>query len=209
MLLTALIKGFTIGFLIAAPVGPIGVLCIRRTLVQGRLFGFLSGLGAATADAVYGCLAGLGLTVITVFLVEQSHWLQLAGGLFLCYLGGRTLITLPAKETNEKLHGTRFGSYLSTFLLTMTNPVTILSFTAVFSGIGLTDVDYDVFSRLIVVFGVFCGSLVWWLILCNGVSFIKKIMLKDPPLIWIHRISGAVILAFGVYTLWDNLVQLK
>ncbi|WP_435921397.1 LysE family translocator [Paenibacillus sp. DYY-L-2] len=101
MLLTALLKGFTIGFLIAAPVGPIGILCIRRTLVQGRSIGFISGLGAATADAVYGCIAGLGLTLIMNYLVEQSSRFQLFGGIFLCYLGLRTLFSSPP----DRAHG--------------------------------------------------------------------------------------------------------
>src|SRR5690242_12963975 len=134
-----LLRGLIIGFSIAAPVGPIGVLCIRRTLAQGRAVGLASGLGAATADAVYGAVAGFGLAVLPSFLVSQGAWLRLFGGLFLCWLGYQTFRATPA--SNEAPAGEPearsgkpglFGAYVSTFLLTITNPATILSFTAIF-----------------------------------------------------------------------------
>src|SRR5467141_4067384 len=100
-----LLRGVAIGFSIAAPVGPIGVLCIRRTLTRGRLCGFASGLGAATADAAYGCIAGFGLTGISNLLVSQQTWLRLMGGLFLCYLGGKTFFDKPAAKSNSSNSG--------------------------------------------------------------------------------------------------------
>lgn len=126
------------GFAIAAPVGPIGVLVIRRSLAEGRASGLASGLGAATADAAYGALAGFGLTVVTAFLVEGQGWLRLVGGAFLCYLGVRTLLARPAEEATDvrEKGGGLVGAYASTFLLTLTNPTTILSFAAVFAGMG-------------------------------------------------------------------------
>ncbi len=90
-------RGLVIGFSIAAPVGPIGVLCIRRTLANGKISGLVSGLGAATADALYGCVAGFGLTFISSLLIDQQMWLRLFGGLFLCYLGVKTLLSQPAQ----------------------------------------------------------------------------------------------------------------
>src|SRR5881409_981452 len=131
------VRGVAIGFSIAAPVGPIGVLCIRRTLAEGRLCGFASGLGAATADAVYGCVAGFGLTAVSNLLVSQQTWLRLIGGLFLCYLGVKSFFAGPAQTAAAPKSGALAGAYASTFLLTLTNPMTILSFAAVFAGLGL------------------------------------------------------------------------
>src|SRR3990172_8990998 len=132
------LKGLLLGFSIAAPVGPIGVLCIRRTLAEGRTAGFASGLGAATADALYGSIAGFGLTIVSSFLIDQSHWLQLAGGIFLLYLGIKTFLAKSKEtiETGSPLEKSRgiIGNYASTFLLTLTNPLTILSFIAIFAG---------------------------------------------------------------------------
>src|SRR5688572_6978734 len=128
-----LLKGLAIGFCIAAPVGPIGVLCIRRSLAEGTLIGLATGLGAATADAAYGCVAAFGLTAISDFLVGQKFWLGLLGGIFLCYLGVRTFFTKPAPGMESRLQAVSgLGSaYVSTLFLTLTNPMTILSFVAV------------------------------------------------------------------------------
>ncbi len=135
--LAFLFKGLVIGFSIAAPVGPISVLCIRRTLAKGRLSGIVSGLGAATADAVYGCVAVLGLTFISNGLINQQVWLRLIGGLFLCYLGIKTFFAKPAKRTALAGGNSLAGAYTSTFFLTLTNPMTILFFAAVIAGFGL------------------------------------------------------------------------
>ena len=115
-------KGIVIGISIAAPVGPIGVLCIRRSLTEGWRMGLATGLGAATADALYGCIAGFGLTAISTFLVNQRMWLGLVGGVFLCYLGIRTFLSKPGDEAAEA-GGVGFGSaYISTLFLTMASP---------------------------------------------------------------------------------------
>lgn len=118
-----LIKGILIGFSIAAPVGPIGVLCIRRTLAEGRTSGFFSSLGAATADAVYGSIAGFGLTFISNFLINQQIWLSLIGGMFLCYLGIKTFLDRPTKQVISVNKNSLICAYASTFLLTLTNPI--------------------------------------------------------------------------------------
>lgn len=146
--LAFLIKGVIIGFSIAAPVGPIGVLCIRRTLAEGRLSGFLSGLGAATADATYGIIAGFGLTSIANFLIGQQLWLRLIGGLFLCYLGIKTFKTTTLDETISSKKQGLLGNYFSAFLLTITNPMTIISFAAVFAGLGIGTLQTNYFSSL-------------------------------------------------------------
>lgn len=194
-----LIKGFIIGFSIAAPVGPIGVLCIRRTLVNGRLAGLLSGLGAATADAVYGAIAGFGLTVIAGFLLRQQSWLSLGGGLFLCFLGLKTALKQPTERLNST--GNRVGlveAYASTFLLTLTNPATILAFMAIFAGLGVASGPRNYISAALVVLGVFAGSALWWLVLSGSVSLLRS-HLSPKRLRWVNRLSGLVITLFGLF----------
>lgn len=195
-----LLTGVIIGFSIAAPVGPIGVLCIRRTLAEGRLHGLVSGLGAATADAVYGCIAAFGLAFISELLVQQQTWLRVVGGAFLCFLGFRTILAKSSEKTqNQKKLGLT-NAYGSTFLLTLTNPVTILSFAAVFASLGLGSVAGDYGSAALMVLSVFAGSAAWWLILSGAVSLLR---MKATPkvLVWINRVSGAIVLGFGLITL--------
>src|SRR3989304_1757190 len=127
------LRSFIIGISIAAPVGPIGVLCIRRTLSHGKLAGFLSGLGAASADMLYGAIAAFGLTVIINLLVENAFWLQIIGGGFLLYLGIKTFLEKPAEHAAQAKQDGYFSMFLSTFFLTITNPITILSFAAIFA----------------------------------------------------------------------------
>jgi len=195
-----LISGIIIGFSIAAPVGPIGVLCIRRTLAEGRLHGLVSGLGAATADAVYGCIAAFGLTFITDVLVQQQLWLRLVGGAFLLFLGARTILSKPSEKPQLETRIGLLKAYGSTFFLTITNPVTILSFAAIFAGIGLGTAVADYGSAGLLVFSVFAGSALWWLILSGAVSLLRK-KVTQRVLVWINRVSGAIIIGFGVFIL--------
>ncbi|MGV3754353.1 MAG: LysE family translocator [Verrucomicrobiota bacterium] len=194
-----LLQGLLIGFSIAAPVGPIGVLCIRRSLADGPRAGLVVGMGAATADAAYGCVAGFGLTAISSFLVGQQFWLGLIGGLFLCWLGVRTFMSPPATDA-AKAQGDRLAAiYFSTLLLTLTNPATILSFVAVFAGMGLGAApDYGAAS--VMVLGVFLGSACWWLILSNGVSLFRS-RVTPAWMRGINRLSGGLLIAFGLYAL--------
>src|SRR6185312_8691316 len=129
------VRGAILGFSIAAPVGPIGVLCIRRTLAGGRLVGLLSGLGAATADACYGAIAAFGLTAVSSRLVGHQDALRIVGGLFLLYLGIRTFFAAPAQTAKSGQRRQLLSNYLSTLGLTLTNPTTILSFVALFAGL--------------------------------------------------------------------------
>ncbi|MBC7877882.1 MAG: LysE family transporter [Anaerolineales bacterium] len=196
--LNLFLRGFIIGISIAAPVGPIGVLCIRRTLTDGKLKGFLSGMGAASADMVYGAIAAFGLTLVTDLLVENALWLKLIGGSFLLYLGIKTFLEKPAEQAAQVKQSGYFGAYLSTFFLTITNPMTILSFAAIFAGtmfIGTSN------SPLVIVAGVFLGSACWWLALSFGVGFVVRGRLDQNRMIWINRISGTVITVFGIVAL--------
>ncbi|MBI3238313.1 MAG: LysE family transporter [Flavobacteriia bacterium] len=198
------IKGLIIGISVAAPVGPIGVLTIKRTLTEGRTSGFVTGMGAAMADTVYGIIAGCGLTAISSFLLTQAFWLKLIGGLFLLFLGVKSFRSKPPEKSAEIAGKGLFYNFISTFFLTVTNPSTILSFLAIFAGLGLGSSKTDYFSSLILVFGVFLGSALWWFILSFTVSFFRS-KVTDNRLVWINRISGALITAFGLWTLYSCL----
>ncbi|MBI4737787.1 MAG: LysE family transporter [candidate division NC10 bacterium] len=195
-----LLRGVLIGFSIAAPVGPIGVLCIRRTLADGQASGLVSGLGAATADAIYGSIAGFGLTFISSLLIGQQMWLRLIGGAFLCYLGARTFVAKPAEQGPASGGNSLAGAYASTFFLTLTNPMTILSFAAIFAGLGVASARGSYLSAGALVLGVFIGSALWWLILSGGVGVFRRAF-TPQGLRWVNRLSGAVIAGFGALAL--------
>jgi threonine/homoserine/homoserine lactone efflux protein len=200
MNLSFFVRGLLIGLSIAATVGPMFVLCIQRTLQKGQFYGFVSGLGIATADGVYGSIAAFGLTLISNFLVSEQTWIRLIGGLFLIYLGIKTVIARPAERAATAKANGYFGAYASTFLLTLTNPLTILSFAAIFAGIGVGGANKSIISATIVVLGVFAGSTLWWIILTSTISLLRS---KFTPqwLQWINRVSGAVITLFGAIAL--------
>ncbi|MBL8062985.1 MAG: LysE family transporter [Anaerolineales bacterium] len=194
------LRAFIIGISIAAPVGPIGVLCIRRTLANGKLAGFLSGLGAASADMVYGAVAAFGLSAITSLLVDNAIWLRVIGGLFLLYLGYKTFREKPAEQAAQSAQGGLASMYFSTFFLTITNPMTILAFAAIFAGTMLGKL---VGSPMVMVAGVFAGSAAWWLTLSLGVGFLRD-RLNQTHMTWINRISGAIIFLFGLFALFKG-----
>ncbi|MGC9393935.1 MAG: LysE family translocator [Anaerolineae bacterium] len=196
--LSLLLRGLVIGLSIAAPVGPIGVLCIRRTLAEGRAAGLVSGLGAATADMLFGCVAGFGLTFISNALLAQQVWLQLIGGLFLCYLGVKTLLSRPAEIAATAQGKGLLAAYTSTLFLTATNPLTIFAFAAIYAGLGAAAGDYR--AALTLVAGVFAGSALWWLLLSGGVSLFRA-KFNARSLLWVNRISGVVIVGFGLFAL--------
>lgn len=195
-----LLKGVVIGFSIAAPVGPIGVLCIRRTLSDGRTAGLVSGMGAATADAVYGSIAGFGLTFVSSTLIAQQTWLRLAGGAFLIYLGVKTFLARPAEPSTTPSTSGLASAYASTFFLTLTNPMTILSFAAMFAGLGLAGAGGDYVSAAALVGGVFIGSALWWLILSSSAGAFRK-KFNPRGMRWVNRTSGVIITGFGVVAL--------
>jgi len=191
------LKGFIIGLAIAAPVGPIGVLCIRRTLAAGRMVGFLSGLGAATADMIYGAIAAFGLTAVQAVLVGQQYWLRLIGGTFLLYLGASTFLARPAASAAQARTSTSpLSAYLSTLGLTLTNPATIISFTVVFAGLQLADTHGNAFAATALVVGVFLGSVTWWLALSGMVGLLRE-RFSAAWMLWVNRLAGAIIFAFG------------
>jgi threonine/homoserine/homoserine lactone efflux protein len=171
-------------------------LCIQRTIAYGRTSGLLTGLGAATADALYGAVAAFGLTLISTLLVDQQFWFRLLGGAFLLYLGLRTFATTPAARAPRTGHKSLVSDYLTTVGLTLTNPTTILSFIAVFAGLGLGATG-SVASATLMVSGVFLGSALWWLILSSGVGLMRG-RFTPASLRVVNRLSGVMIAAFGV-----------
>ncbi len=193
------IRGLIIGLSIAAPGGPIGVLCIRRTLIHGRLSGLLSGQGAATADAVCGLVAAFGITVISSLLAQYNFLFLSLGGLFLCLLGIKTFLSKPTEQACPKRGVGLIGAYGSTFLLTLTNPMTILSFAVIFASFGL-GTAYEGFSAAWLLLWVLAGLASWWLVLSCTVAFAKNKM-STSNLMWINRTSGVVIFGFGVLSL--------
>jgi len=194
------IRGLVIGFAIAAPVGPIGMLVIRRTLAEGRLLGLLTGMGAAVADSLYGCVGAFGLTFISGFLMGYAFWTRLIGGTFLIYLGVSTFRSTPKEQSTGNSKARYLTAFASTLLLTLTNPATILSFMAVFAGLGLGTDGGDYAAAGIVVAGVFTGSAAWWLLLSGGVALVRH-KLKPGTLKWINYGSGVFLSAFGIYAL--------
>ena len=200
MELNFFIRGLIIGFSIAAPVGPIGVLCVQRTLNRGSLVGFISGLGAATADGCYGLLAAFGLTAALSILTEHGTWFSLIGGIYLCFLGIKAFRSEPQNRAeNGKVVGI-FQAYLSTFFLTITNPMTILSFAAIFAGLGLGMDSGDYGSAAMLVLGVFLGSALWWFLLSGGAGLFRN-KFETRHLRWINRVSGLIIFGFGCFIL--------
>ena len=191
-----LLKGLVLGFAIAAPVGPIGIICIRKSIASGRASGCISGLGAATADGLYMAVAAFGLTGISGLLLGHTELLRTAGGLLLLFLGIKTFLAKPPVQ--ETSAGKNLpGDYLSTFLLTLANPMTILSFAAVFAGFGLGATGAGYFRAAQMVLGVFLGSALWWLFLSQAAGFLgERLNLKFSRLI--NYLAGIVIVLFAL-----------
>ena len=192
-------RGLILGFSIAAVVGPIGLLCLRRTLASGFALGFASGLGAATVDASYAAIASFGVSALASVLIGQRVGLRLVGGLILVYLGWRTLRALPAgRAANASITGLDLVSaYSSTLALTFSNPMTIMSFAAIFAGIGSGSLD--------LVVGVFVGSAAWWMVLAGVASRLRSYF-TPARLRLVNIASGVLILGFGVQSLVSALL---
>jgi len=159
--------------------------------------GLMSGLGAATADGFYGAVAAFGLTLISNVLVDQQLWFRIIGGSFLLYLGIRTFLSKPSEKSASDKKGNLFGDYISTFFLTIMNPITILSFAAVFAGLGLSDSSGNYISAILMVSGVILGSIGWWLILSTGVSLLRG-KFNPASLKIVNWVSGAIMVVFAV-----------
>ena len=190
------LRGFILGFTIAAAVGPISLLVIRRTLAEGQRYGVVSGLGVATADATYGAIAAFGLSAITDVLVNARQVLGLVGGIFLLWLAWRTIRSKPTEAATVTSERRGYvGAYLSMLGLTLANPMTILSFGALFAGLGVT--SGTTANAALVVLGVLLGSTTWWIVLTTTVATLRSRITPE----WLHRVnlvSGAIIGAFAI-----------
>jgi threonine/homoserine/homoserine lactone efflux protein len=201
---TLFLRGLVLGFTIAAAVGPISLLCIRRTLAEGRLVGLVSGMGVATADATYGAIAAFGLTAVTDLPVDRRRVLGIVGGLFLLWLAWRTLRSVPGEAAEEG--GARRGlpsAFLSTLGLTLTNPMTILSFAALFVGLGVT--GGDLAGATLITIGVFSGSAFWWVVLTTLVGALRS-RLTRSGLRRVNIASGVLIGGFAIAAIASALV---
>jgi threonine/homoserine/homoserine lactone efflux protein len=207
MLLVFFLKGIVVGIIIAVPVGPVGIMCIRRTVFEGKLAGFVSGLGAATADAVFGIIAGFSLTVVSDWLLDYQQLLRIAGACLLLAVGGHSLLAgQPPKLGSARNPESLSWYYASTFAVTLTNPITILAFLAIFAAVGLTGAEATLGRAAILVLGVWIGSLLWWLTLSFGVgSFFRSF--EPRHLAWINRGSGAILVLSGAALLADLLAK--
>jgi threonine/homoserine/homoserine lactone efflux protein len=207
MLIGFLLKGMMVGIVIAVPVGPVGVLCIRRTILDGRLAGLFSGLGAATADSFFGIIAGFGLTVISDSLLYYQDWLRIGAAGFLLYVGITALMSEPtARNRSGNDPEGLFGDFASTFVLTITNPVTILSFIAIFGAIGFAGEEATLPHAAMLVAGVWLGSFFWWVGLVAGAGFLRMTFQRQH-LVWINRGSGGFLVAAGVALLGSLVVE--
>lgn len=194
------IEGILIGLVVAVPVGPLGLLCINRALMLGPVCGLFSGLGVATADALAAGIAALGISLVSGLLVEHQLALRLIGGIFLCYLGYKIYRTEPASQVPVNNVNGLLSAYVTTFLLTFSNPVTILSFVAIYAGWHVPSLHGRYIAAAILTGGVFTGSVLWWVGLFIALTtFHNKLNLRF--LLWVHRVSGAVIAGFGIVVL--------
>jgi threonine/homoserine/homoserine lactone efflux protein len=196
MEMSVFLKGIMFGALITIPIGPIGILCIQRTLQFGRVSGLLSGLGAAVADAIYAGFAVFGLTFISNFLVVGQFWLRLIGGAVLLYIGWKIFFA-KVNESKKISHTTLLNDFSSTFFLTMTNPTTIFAFLVAFASFGLTDVQGSYLFSSMLVFGVFLGSVIGWVLLSEGVTLFRE-RINNTMMRAINRVAGVIIAGFGI-----------
>jgi threonine/homoserine/homoserine lactone efflux protein len=193
------LKGLLIGFAIAAPVGPIGILCIQRSLHDGFKIGLMTGMGAAFADGTYGLIAGFGLTAVSSLLISHRFWIQTLGGLFLLYMGIKLILSSPPDKLTKNYDKSASHAFGTTFLLTLANPATILSFIAVFAGLGLGTLHPNTPSAITLVLGITLGSACWWIMLSGGVAFVLHKRINTTFMRMINWISGVIILAFSLF----------
>jgi threonine/homoserine/homoserine lactone efflux protein len=202
-----IITAFGIGVAVSAPLGPIGVLCIQRTMNKGFISGLVSGFGAAIADVVYAVIAGFGISMIKDFLIEYQMPIRIAGSLFLAYVGYRIFMANPAKEVRKLRNEGQnyYKDFATSFLVTISNPITIIAFGAIFAGFDMVDNTSGFFSILVLIVLVFAGALSWWLALISVVSlFRKRIRLRN--LLWINRVTGVLIILFALYIILSTFI---
>jgi threonine/homoserine/homoserine lactone efflux protein len=207
MLLAFFLKGILVGLVIAVPVGPVGIRCVRRTIFEGKLVGLVSGFGAATADAVFGIIAGFGITAVADWLLGYQEWLRGIGGCVLVLIGGNNLRAKPQAQLDSPPDPESLSwDFVSTFLLTLANPVTIFAFAGIFAAIGLSGAKATLDRAAILVLGVWVGSLLWWLALSFGLASFAR-LLEARHLAWVNRASGGILLLSGTALLASLVIE--
>jgi len=190
------IRGLAAGLIIAAPVGPVNVLCIQRTLEKGWKSGIVSGLGAAFADTLYGGIAGFGISLVINFLIREQFWFRLIGGIVLMGIGVMYYREKSASLSARKVDSSAHSDFVTTFLLTATNPTTILSFLVVLATLGL-GAQRPLWQTSLLVAGIFGGSMAWWIVLVTGTNSLRD-KVTDNSMRWLNRVGGLAIGAFGL-----------
>ncbi len=191
-------KGFLVGIIISAPIGPVGALCIQRTMSNGRLSGILSGIGAAVGDSIFAVIAVFGLTFISGFLNEKEAWFRIAGGIILLYFGLRVYLSKQQDCSNQDNEVNHFGTFGSALLLTISNPLVILSIIAVFAVLGIVNPTSSYPSTALLILGVFSGAVFLWIITCHILSNYRNRM-GQKGILLVNRITGLFILACSGY----------
>ncbi|MBO21560.1 MAG: lysine transporter LysE [Rhodospirillaceae bacterium] len=205
-----LIQGIVFGFFLALPVGPVGVLCVQRTLFQGRIHGLISGLGAAFGDALYGAVAAFGISAVEDWITGHQGSLRLVGGVVLLLLAMRTVASMvrhrPVADGNDEKIQRRIEThslvkdFISTFTLAITNPITFIAFAGLLATLGFTEAGRSIGNASILVAGVFAGSALWWIALSSTASIFRPFM-DGSYQVWMDRIVALVLAGFGTYAL--------
>lgn len=204
MVFTCLLKGIIVGFSLAAPVGPIGVLCVRRTLAHGGWRGFVVGLSSASADVVYAIIAAFGVTLISDFVAGHQQWLRLIGGILLLAWGFHTFRSRPDTHVPTKRVNREARVYFSTLLLALANPLTLFAYAAALSGIGVENIRSDRVYLTLMVTGVFLGSLLWSSLLTILARIFKE-KVSTRGLGIVNKVAGSLLMLFGAIAMWSGL----
>lgn len=202
-----LIKGLVVGFVVAAPAGPIAVLCLHRSIEEGHLSGIATGLGAALGDTVFGALALFGVGYVAGFIASEQVWVRLGGGLVLIALGITTFLRRPRPGAFVEDHITLIGAFAGAFALTLANPITILAFLAIFSAIGVEQLAGQRVDEVTLIAGILAGATAWWMLLAVGAALFRD-RFTEKGLIWVTRVSGLIIVGFGVAALVSGGIKL-
>lgn len=195
------IKGVVVGFAIAAPVGAIAILCIRRTLAGHYSLALATGLGAGVADIIYGSVAAFGLASISNLMNQYDFWIRLVGGLLLLWIGFSIFRSGPVVNGDKRdVDASHVGAFLSSLILTLTNPITILAFAAVFAAMGVDHLNDSLIQPTALIAGVALGACGWWISLSTAILWMRH-MMSDAQVRWINHISGLILLVFALYVL--------
>lgn len=204
-----LIQGIVFGFFLALPVGPVGVLCVQRTLAEGRMHGLLSGLGAAFGDALFGAVAAFGISAVKDWLEAHQDDLRIVGGVILLVLAARTLLGKSGHTLRSSKHDVNENrvvthslvkDFVSTFVLAVTNPITLIAFAGLLATLGITEAGASVGNASILVVGVFAGSAVWWIAISTTAGILRPFV-DGTYQAWMNRVSAMILLGFGIYAL--------